>query len=113
VSEVRHSNRLADLNAGFKDKVAADKAAGNRQRKTSICLSLLRLWIALLHLLLNFPSVQFRPLVYSNARSLLVRCLMRNSWLNVANDDGLLELWRYGFPLPFCHFILCYSLQSI
>jgi hypothetical protein len=28
VSEVRHSNRLTDLSAGFKDKDAADKAAG-------------------------------------------------------------------------------------
>jgi hypothetical protein len=33
VSEVRRSNRLADLNAGFKDKGAADKATGKEARK--------------------------------------------------------------------------------
>jgi hypothetical protein len=33
VSEVRRSNRLADLNAGFKDKAAADIAAGKDTMK--------------------------------------------------------------------------------
>jgi hypothetical protein len=36
VSEVRHSNRLAGLNASFKDKDAADKAAGKDVKKDKI-----------------------------------------------------------------------------